>query len=235
MKTLHTTMAVLLTVFCAAWAKQDIVKSPNIVGYMKYTLPPNAGHLLLGVNWGAMGAEPCLRDIVKVEQLRAAPTADQADKVLFLNAKTGKYETYAVCSEDNEFYARDQWLRKPANPSMPRGSGFWIESAPGSTEPSIIMISGEVVEGPLVKLNPKSKMKIIANTYPADVSVQRLVEPYKPHAGDEVAFFTGHGYEMYTLGDDGRWSHVQTRKAPPSVDEGAAIWLLPAERPAKKR
>jgi len=235
MKTLHRTIAVFLMTACVVCAKQDPARTPNIVGFNKYTLPPNGGHLLLGVNWSAMGEEPRLKDLIKVEQLRAAPAPDQADKILLWNAKKGNYEAYAVCSEDNQFYAVERWMQAPANPSMPLGSGFWIESAPGSTEPSIIVLAGMALEGPPVKLNPKSKQQIIANTSPVSSPVENLVAPYKPRAGDQVAFFNGHGYDAYKLDDNGSWKHLQTGKAPPPVKEGDAIWLLPAEQSAKKQ
>ncbi len=235
MKTLHITIAVLLTVACAAWAKQDIVRGANIVGYKKYTLPPDNGLLLIGVNWGAVGEELRLKGVVGTHQLRAASTPDQADKVLLWNAKKEKYDAYAIYSEDHEFYACDRWLQHPVNPSIPLGSGFFIQSPDESTEPLTITISGDAVEGPPIKLNPKSKMQIIANTYPADSSVDRLVEPYRLRPGDKVAFFIGSGYDTYKLDNGGRWKHVQTQKAAPPVETGEAIWLLPAERSVKKR
>ncbi len=231
MKTKYLLFLLMISVRCFA----QPIGSANIMGYTKHELPPAGEMILIGVNLSAAGEDPTLKGLLGTKQLRAASTPDLADRVLIWNPKKSAYENYAQHSKNKEFYRCDQWLTSPpVNPTVPRGTGFWITSASDSTNTSTILISGDVTIGPPIKHHPRSKTQLISNRFPAEATIDILIQRFKPHPGDQVAFWTGHDYDNYTLQPDGKWLDDMTSKSAPKISVGEAIWLIRKNPPAKK-
>jgi hypothetical protein len=232
-----TLLSALPLSYTCAEQKNHVVSTPvfqsaNIVGYRKYELPPGGRPLFIGIGVASgTGADPTLYGLFGPNQLRTGETFASADKVYLWDAKKEQFSAYAQ-AKDHWFYRADRWGIQPENPVVPRGTGIAIVSAPDSTKPRHITISGDVIftppENP-VKADKKSTM-LLLSALPSQTDLNELTKRYQPHPGDNIARWNKGSYSQYTLQPDGAWKDGNG-KTITAIDPGDAFWLMKKSEP----
>ena len=172
----RTVLAVCGAALVAGLACAD-VSSVNAAGYVMREVLPGGGATLIGVPFYSFsGAESTtLVDLLGTNQLRAAATYDQADRVLLWNRGSLSYNYFAIKSTDGQWHSAQNataWFTGPAtNPVVAPGDGLWVLAPEATAQTNRFALMGEVVGAEEMVLEIGEGLNLICNPFTCDLDL----------------------------------------------------------------
>ena len=208
-------------------------------GFSKVDKP--AGKLsLVGVCFGSM-TNSTLNDVCPIEQYNGSRLVNSADRIIVWDATTQAYSTYALYDNGSgvkEWRDYNDFYGSAENPSIPVGSGFWVNSLGSSTDTNLV-ISGSVITEDSVTNHMVTGLQLMGYSFSTEADLNntalkdqgagsRLVN----NADRVIAWnVSTQAYETYALYDDGNgvkeWRDYNNFYSAPGaipVDLGHGFW-----------
>jgi hypothetical protein len=215
MKRVWLTLLALVCIASVASALE--VTSENVAGAIRVNVP--AGQLkIVGINLDAIDpADANLQSIFGGQLTEGGPFAPQdADKIKMWDTASSSYKLYGIRSDDHLFHdAQDgtTWFTgSPVNPAIQPGDSFWIQAT--SKGDVNVTLLGQAVEDVNYPINIVTGLQFVAYPLSSSINVQdtsffgdgaKTGGDFTPQNADKIKLWTGTGYDIYGLHEDGNW------------------------------
>jgi hypothetical protein len=222
-KFLLVTLALIASAVFAS-AVEDSVPSKNVVGYVNIEVPATGGFNLVCLNFRAVGGGDLLMsEVFGTDSLVQGNFPAQATRIYFFDAVAQAYQTFFQKTDDL-FYDAAAPFGASADPAMPAGTVFWLQSPVAQTEASTITLLGEAVGSATVDQvlagDAAGAYNFFNNAFAADMTVSDVdwssaTAGQFPAQADRLYIWNGTGYDAHFLSSTtGNWKDASAPFGP---------------------
>ena len=194
------------------YAQAEEVKSVNVVGFYKITVPPQAKMVMAALQFDAIDpANQNLLGIFGTNTLLAGSVPSEADRLYLWDTGSSKWKQYYLMNDDGDFpwqFSLTSGAASPTNPPLKAGQGFFIQS-PNIPDPHTVTIAGQVVAVATQKVQVVQNFQLLGYPFSSSTTLKDLsVTTMDPPRGGEVPsesdrvylYDSATGYKQYWLG-----------------------------------